>query len=131
MLVSFTLTQTIALILALYMVSAGIGMLTDSKGFAGIMEEFKERIGLTYIAAIVAFFLGATIVALHNLWGSPLEIIVSLIGWAALVEGVLMLAFRRPFFTLVGAVTLHETFMKAYGLFAIVVAALLAWLVLA
>lgn len=131
MLATFTLTQTIALLLALYMAAAGIGLLTDSKGFAGVMEEFRTSIGLTYIAAIAAFALGSTIVAIHNLWGSPLEIIVTIIGWAALIEGVLMLALRRPFFTLVGAMPLNEGFMRGYGVFVLVVAAILLWLAIA
>lgn len=129
MLATYTLTQTLALLLAIYMAAAGIGLLTDSKGFAGVMNEFKTSIGLTYIAAIVAFALGGTIVAIHNLWGAPLEIIVTVIGWAALIEGVLMLALRRPFFTLVGAMPLNEAFMKGYGVFVLIVAAALLWLI--
>lgn len=128
MLATYTLTQTLALLLAIYMAAAGIGLLTDSKGFAGVMDEFKTSIGLTYIAAIVAFALGGTIVAIHNLWGAPLEIIVTVIGWAALIEGVLMLALRRLFFTLVGAMPLNEAFMKGYGIFVLIVAAALLWL---
>ena len=130
MLATFTLTQTIAIFLGLYMLSAGIGLLTDLKGYASVMDDFLEFIGLTYIAAVAAFFAGATLVAIHNIWSTPLEIIVSLVGWAALIEGVLMLAFRRPFFTIVGAMPLNEKFMKGYGVFTITVAAILFYLAL-
>ncbi len=131
MLDSFTLTQTLGLFLALYMAAAGIGLLTDAKSYADVMDEFRDKPGLTYIAAILAFTVGAVLVSIHNLWGTPLEIIVSLIGWAALVEGALMLALRRPFFTIVGAMPLNEGFMKGYGAFVLALAAVLAWLVMA
>ena len=130
MLENFTLTQTLAILLGIYMLSAGIGLLTDSKGFAGIMDAFLNNLAVTYIAAILAFSVGGTIIALHNLWSTPLEIIVSAIGWAALIEGVLMLAFRRPFFTLVGAMPMHESFMKAYGVFTLAIGSVLLILAL-
>lgn len=129
MLETYTLTQTLALLLGIYMAAAGIGLITDAKSFAAIMDEFRSNIGLTYIAAVAAFALGGTMVAIHNLWGSPLEIIVTLVGWAALLEGVLMLAFRRPFFTLIGAMPLNEGFMKGYGVFVILLAVALFALV--
>ncbi|MGB7336769.1 MAG: hypothetical protein WBD01_13360 [Salaquimonas sp.] len=125
MLATYTLTQTIALLLGLYLLAAGIGLLTDSKAFAGVLDEFKSSIGLTYIAAIAAFAIGAVLVAIHNLWATPLQIIVSLVGWAALFEGLLMLAFRRPFFTLVGAIPLNANVMKAYGVFVLVLGTVL------
>lgn len=125
MLEMFSLTQTLAILLGIYMISAGIGLLTDSKGFVGIIDEFKANLTVTYLAAIMAFAIGGTFVALHNLWASPLEIIVSLIGWAALIEGVLMLAFRKPFFTLIGAIPLNAAVMKTYGIFVLVVGGIL------
>ncbi len=131
MLEMFTLTQTLAILLGIYMISAGIGLLTDSTGFAGMMDEFKTNLTVTYLTAIMAFAIGGTFVAIHNLWTTPLEIIVSLIGWAALIEGVLMLAFRKPFFTLIGAIPLMQTIMKAYGVFILVFGGVLIALAMA
>ena len=131
MLAMFTLTQTLAILLGLYMISAGIGLLTDSSGFAGMIDTIKTNPAMTYLAAIMAFAIGGTFVALHNLWTTPLEIIVSLIGWVALIEGVLMLAFRKPFFTLIGAIPLNAVVMRAYGLFVIALALALFFLVFA
>ena len=131
MLEMFTLTQTLAILLGLYMISAGVGLLTDSTGFAGMIEEFKASMTMTYLTAIMAFAIGGTFVAIHNLWATSLEIIISLIGWAALIEGVLMLAFRKPFFTLIGAIPLNAAVMKTYGIFVLVVGGVLIALALA
>ena len=131
MLEMFNLTQTLAILLGIYMISAGIGLLTDSTGFAGMIDEFKTSMTLTYLTAIMAFAIGGTFVAIHNLWATPLEIIVTLIGWAALIEGMLMLAFRKPFFTLIGAIHLNAAVMKTYGIFVLVVGGVLIALALA
>ena len=125
MLESLSLTQNLAILVAIYMGAAGIGLLTDSKSFTGLMDEFQNNITLTYLGAILAFVIGATIITLHNVWDTPLQIIVSALGWAAFIEGVLMLALRRPFFTLVGAIPLNEAFLKLYGAFCLLVASAL------
>ncbi len=128
MLASLTLTQIFGIFLGLYMLAAGIGLLTDSKGFAGMIDEFKRNRTLTYLASILAFAIGATVITLHDIWGTPLEIIVSLIGWAALVEGFLMLAFARPFFAVIGAVPFTENVIRIYAIFVLALGALLLFL---
>ena len=125
MLASFTLTQTFGIFLGLYMLAAGIGLLTDSKAFAGMIDEFRRNRTLTYLASILAFVIGATVITLHDIWGTPLEIIVSLIGWAALVEGLLMLAFAKPFFVVIGAIPFTETVIRIYALFVLALGVLL------
>jgi hypothetical protein len=90
-------TDVIAAMIGLYMLAGGVGMLTDRDLWSRVIKEFAASPALGYLAGILAFAIGAAIVAAHNRWGTPLEIVVSLIGWAALVEGVLMLTLRRPF----------------------------------
>ena len=97
MLGELSLTEFLALAFGLYMIAAGIGLLSEGDNYNQILAEFKDNAALGYIAGIMAFALGVVIVRLHNDWSSVMAGVVSLIGWAALVEGVLMLAFRRQF----------------------------------
>ena len=97
MLGELSLTEFLALAFGLYMIAAGIGLLSEGDNYNQILSEFKDNAALGYIAGIMAFALGVVIVRLHNDWSSVVAGVVSLIGWAALVEGVLMLAFRRAF----------------------------------
>ena len=62
------------------------------------------------------FVLGAVLVAVHNQWNGPLAVIVSLISWGAFIEGVLMLAARRPFLDIVGRIPTSAKMMKAFGI---------------
>ena len=86
----------IAALIGLYMLAGGVRMLTDRDVWSRVIKEFAASPALGYLAGILAFAIGAAIVAAHDRWYTPLEIVVSVIGWAALAEGVLMLAVRRP-----------------------------------
>jgi len=123
---TFATTQTFALFIGLYMLAGGTGILVDHKNYAGVIEEFRSSIAVTYLAGVMTFVLGAVIVAIHNLWTSPAAILVSLVGWAALVEGILLLAFRRPFLDLVSRFPMSARTMYPFGILAMAVG---VWLV--
>ncbi|MFW6024240.1 MAG: hypothetical protein ACOC8P_01320 [Dichotomicrobium sp.] len=97
MIESYTVTQVIAAFIGLYMLAGGAGMLAERDVWSKVIEGVADSPALGYLAGIIAFVIGAAIVAVHNRWGTPLEVVVSLIGWAGLIEGMLMLAVRRPF----------------------------------
>jgi len=119
-----SLTESLARILGLYMLAGGIGLLIDPKAYDGVMENFRANPALAYISAVVVFTIGAALVTLHNQWSSWPQIIVSLIGWAALVEGILMLAVRRSFFALVAKIPLGMGMLRGFGVLTLVLAAL-------
>ncbi|MEE2566382.1 hypothetical protein [Hyphobacterium marinum] len=119
-----SLTESLARILGLYMLAGGIGLLIDPKAYDGVMENFRANPALAYISAVVVFTIGAALVTLHNQWSSWPQIIVSLIGWAALVEGILMLAVRRSFFALVAKIPLGMGMLRGFGVLTLVLGAL-------
>ncbi len=97
MIAYYSATELLAALIGLYMLAGGAGMLSDRDVWSKVIREIAASPALGYVAGILAFAIGAAIVAVHNRWDTPLGIFVSLIGWAALIEGVLMLALRRPF----------------------------------
>ena len=119
-------TETLALFIGLYMLAGGTGILIDHRNYSGVIEEFRASVAVSYLGGVVVFVLGAVLVALHNVWTSPSAILVSLIGWAALIEGVLLLAFRRPFLDLISRFPVTARTMVPFGILAVAVG---AWLV--
>ena len=55
-------------------------------------------------------------VAVHNDWNGLLSGFISLIGWVALGEGVLLLAFRKWFLGLFDRLTLSMGFVTTMGI---------------
>ncbi len=126
MIETLSTTQILAVFIGLYMVAAGIGFLTGRGSYATLIDELRDNTALGYVTGAFVFALGAAMVAVHNLWTGPLAIVVSLIGWGALIEGVLMLAIRRTFLGLVKVVPLTPATMVPFGIAAIVLGAVLA-----
>ncbi len=126
MIETLSTTQILAVFIGLYMVAAGIGFLTGRGSYASLIDELRDNTALGYVTGAFVFALGAAMVAVHNLWTGPLAIVVSLIGWGALIEGVLLLAIRRTFLGLVKVVPFTPATMVPFGIAAIVLGAVLA-----
>ena len=127
MLETLSITEMLAAYIGLYMVAAGTGLLTDRDGYAAVIGDLRENTALGIVASMFVFVLGTVIVALHNVWTDPLSIFVSLFGWSALIEGFIMLAFRRPFLRLVGVVPLTATTTVIFGVFAMLLGTVLLY----
>lgn len=105
MLVSATplMTVWLSVLLGAYLLAGGIGILMRGDRWTEMIADFERSPGLVMIAGAIAFAVGAAIVSLHNVWSDPAAIIVSAVGWMALVEGLVLIAapdlwlrFARP-----------------------------------
>ena len=83
----------IARILAVMYLLIGLGMLLDRPHYKRMMDDFLRNAGLLYVGALLAFVMGYLVVYFHNNWVSNWTVIVTVIGWLALLKGVLLLVF--------------------------------------
>lgn len=80
--------------LGLYCVLLGIGMLVNSKQFKAFIIEAANNPLTIFFSGILALIFGLLIVITHNVWvGWP--IIITVIGWVALIKGIIRLYFSR------------------------------------
>lgn len=124
---SLSITHTLAALIGLYLLAAGIGLLRDSSGVAAMFNTLRGNPLLGYFGAVMAFAIGGAIVAVHNDWSTWLSSIVSFFGWVALLEGVVMLIAREPFIEAVGQNATSDRFVKGMGVVATVGGAILLW----
>ena len=89
-------TAIFARLYGLYLLAGGVGLLLGGGRYMRAMEQFRDNAALTYLGGAAAFAVGGATVALHNIWAGAPSIAISLIGWAALIEGAVMLAFPGP-----------------------------------
>ncbi len=80
-----------------------------------------------YLGGLIAFAIGAAIVSLHNDFSGPLAIFITLIGWVALIEGVIMLAlpnvmqaFADRLFDLIGTGRVWGVAVAVFGVLLLV-----------
>lgn len=120
MIETLTTTQTLSVLIGLFLVAVGIGLLTGRGSYATLIDDLRENTALGYVTSVIVFVLGAVIIAVHNRWTYPVAVVVSLIGWAALIEGFLMLAIRRPLLSLLKGVPITTATMMPLGVVLIV-----------
>lgn len=91
------LTLSLAKAFGVYMIAGGLSGLIAPKRWAAILANFREQAGLTYISGVFVFALGVAVILIHNIWVDPLAMVISLIGWAAAIEGFILIICPGPF----------------------------------
>lgn len=72
---------------------AGFGMLFDKKYFRELIREYLDSKILMYIGGYLALLVGFLLIAFYNAWVWDWSLIITLLGWLALAEGVVLVAF--------------------------------------
>jgi glycerol uptake facilitator-like aquaporin len=60
----------------------------DQKAYFDQLVESKEFL---FIAGLITVILGALIVALNDVWSFDLRLLITILGWATLIKGAMML----------------------------------------
>ena len=116
------LTLRLAEAIGLYMIVIGIGGLVAPQRWRQMMDDLERSPGLVMALAFPVFAVGAALVLIHSIWRDPLSIVVSAIGYVALIEGALLLAIPDPLLK-IGCWSLNST--RAWAIASIVLGILL------
>ena len=81
----------IGLFLGLLLLVSGLGTVINPAARVQAMREFSRSAGLQYLGGVIAFLLGAAIVVMVPLSDDLFSICVTILGWATLLKGVLLL----------------------------------------
>jgi len=89
------LTLHLAVLIGLYELAAGIVSLSGRMDWTAMLDEFERSPGLTFVTGFVCFAIGGAMILGHNHWTDPLAVIVSLVGWIAAAEGLLIMLMGK------------------------------------
>ncbi|MGO9517520.1 MAG: hypothetical protein ACLPND_10785 [Candidatus Korobacteraceae bacterium] len=79
-------------LLGLYCVVVGLAMFAHRAATLDVIKTLIHNAPVLYIAGIIALAMGLAMVLGHNVWkGGVLPIVVTLVGWIALIKGLLIL----------------------------------------
>jgi len=87
------LTRDLLFLIGVYELALGIGGLAGRFRWAELIDEFDRSPALTLVTGFVSFGIGGAIALAHHHWTDAPAIIVTAIGWIAIIEGVLLMAF--------------------------------------
>lgn len=98
------LSVIIARIAAVIYLAAAAGALFSRSYYRRLIEDFYRNAAVIYLAGFMAVVLGSLIVIHHNLWVKDWRVLITILGWLALIKGVLLIVFpgfvqgySRPF----------------------------------
>ena len=90
------LTLHLLVLIGVYELAAGIAGLTGAIDWSKLIDEFEQSPGLTFVTGFAAFAIGAAINIAHHHFTDLPAIIVSAVGWIAIIEGVAIMVCPRP-----------------------------------
>ncbi len=89
-------TILLARIGALVYLSIGLGVFINPGYFRKLMDDLIKSPGMAYVAALMALILGCLMVAVHNVWVWNWPVLITILGWGAIVKGMAGLLFPEP-----------------------------------
>lgn len=83
--------EIIARIIGPVYLIAGIGMVVNADFYRRMVEDFTKSPALICLSGYFATIFGLLILAFHRSWATDWTVLVTLIGWVALLEGAVLL----------------------------------------
>ena len=115
-------------VFSLAYLAIGVGILVNPGFYKKLYEDFVENASIMYLGGASALVIGYLIVAFHNTWTNDLSVIITIIGWAALIKGIIILILPKVMIALTRAIAKNESFLKIQGVAVIIIGLGLAFL---
>lgn len=78
----------LAKLLGLYLLIASVAILINHKPFNKLLNEYVKNLPAVFFQSVFALLFGLALVISHNVWTGDWRVIVTVIGWLALLKGV-------------------------------------------
>lgn len=89
------LSILIARIASVIYLSASLGGFCSTDFYRSISDDMYKNSALAFTTGFTAVILGFLIVSYHNTWAMNWTILITLMGWFALIKGVILIAFPK------------------------------------
>ena len=77
------------------LLAVGLGFMAQPRYFKKVMEGFSQNLGLSFLTGFLTIAFGYTIILFHNTWHSDLSVVVTVLGWASFIKGLVILLFPQ------------------------------------
>ena len=106
-------------IFSIFYLAIGIGILINPDFYKKLFEECCESAAVMYIGGIMTIVIGYLILAFHNTWTMDFSVIITIIGWLALIKGILILVLPKMMIAMTRAMLKENTLkiMAAWVIF--------------
>jgi len=87
--------MVLAQIIGPILLALGVGIYLSPAYYKKLYRNLENETVGVVLAGAVILAAGISMVHSHNVWGTPLEIIISFLGLASIVKGIILLAYPK------------------------------------
>jgi len=116
----------IAQIAAVTYLAVALGGFISKDYYRRLIDDFYGNAGLTYLGGFMALVMGFLIVHVHNQWAGDWTVLITVLGWLALIKGITLMVLPASMGR-ISASLLNETGMKLFPWVALLLGLLFAW----
>lgn len=98
-------------ILSMMFCAMGLGIFVNPHFYKKIMEDFVENESISFLASLISFTIGFLLISLRRAPYPEHISIITIMGWIALLKGLLMIILPKPLLQIV------KVFSKKKGIF--------------
>ena len=77
------------------LLTVAISLFLNQSQMAEMMDQFARIWALVFIAGMLTLVAGLTIVQTHNVWSGGWPVIITVLGWLAIIGGVARMVLPR------------------------------------
>ncbi len=99
-------------IISIVYIAVGIGILVNPGFYKKLFDDFIENAAVMYLGGVIALVVGYLILAFHNTWTKDLSVIITIVGWLALIKGILILIWPKMIIAMSRSMVQKESILK-------------------
>jgi hypothetical protein len=99
-----TTSKMIAGLIGPTLIAIAAGMLVNLGSFPALAEQISRDPGLIFVSGILLFVAGLAILRAHNIWAGGWPVLVTVLGWLAVLGGLLRMLFPTQLAAIAAAV---------------------------
>jgi uncharacterized protein YjeT (DUF2065 family) len=122
-----TQSKLIAGLIGPVMVAMGVAVLLNRNFFPALMGQMARDVGLIFLSGVLLLLAGIAIVRVHNVWTGGWRIIVTVLGWLAIVSGLVRMFFPQFAAPIVESLGRNATALILAGLVVLALGAFLSY----
>lgn len=109
-------------IFAICYLAIGLGLLVKPDNFQKMVEGLDADPGDTYMWGLFVLIIGSLIVVSHNLWVASWPVIITIIGWGAVLKGFALILYPESLLWFTRRFGKDSAMYRGIGVFVLVVA---------
>ena len=116
-------------VLGIAYLAVGLGILINPDFYKKLVTMFSENPPALYLSGLIALLVGYLLVTFHNIWPKDWPVIITILGWVALIKGLFLLLLPKASIKITNLFERQMTkFLAVWAIVVAIVGGLLAWL---